>query len=250
MENENQTKVQAEVAEQQSSPLHSVTPLSKYLAMLLFIILPFVGGYVGYTYAPEKIVEVEKVVIKEMPAGSLDLAVPAKNQATSTLSKFELVNQSLINPECVEVGSDIVKEIGGCFNFEFTGTTTVEGILITDNMLSPFLAISEAEGQKFPQEVKGIAIPRKLYRQIFSPTAELEKIATNYAYLADNDSYTDAQYILVTAEISGLILSDSGKGSAAYTPKIKVLSTEIVSSQDYRDILKNYVNSDDPINLE
>lgn len=40
------------------APLKKVTPLSKYLAMTLFIILPFVGGLIGYTYAPEKVVEV------------------------------------------------------------------------------------------------------------------------------------------------------------------------------------------------
>jgi hypothetical protein len=41
------------------APLQKVTPISKYLAMALFVILPFVGGYVGYTFAPEKIVVIE-----------------------------------------------------------------------------------------------------------------------------------------------------------------------------------------------
>lgn len=44
------------------STLHTITPLSKYLAMTLFVALPFFGGWIGYTYAPEKIVEIEKVV--------------------------------------------------------------------------------------------------------------------------------------------------------------------------------------------
>jgi hypothetical protein len=44
-------------------PVNQITPLSKYLAMVLFIMLPFLGGYVGYTLAPEKVVEVENVVI-------------------------------------------------------------------------------------------------------------------------------------------------------------------------------------------
>ncbi len=39
-----------------------VTLLSKLLAMVLFIALPFIGGWIGYTYAPEKVVEVEKIV--------------------------------------------------------------------------------------------------------------------------------------------------------------------------------------------
>ncbi len=51
-----------ELKEQQSSSLNKVTPLSKFLAMALFILLPFIGGWVGYTYVPEKIVEVEKVM--------------------------------------------------------------------------------------------------------------------------------------------------------------------------------------------
>ena len=61
-----------EAEEIKLSPLHTVTPLSKYLAMALFIALPFIGGWIGYTYAPEKIVEIEKVVIQEVPVQTQD----------------------------------------------------------------------------------------------------------------------------------------------------------------------------------
>lgn len=44
--------------------LFCVTPLSKYLAMLLMLILPFVGAYLGYTLASEKVVD--RVVVKEI----------------------------------------------------------------------------------------------------------------------------------------------------------------------------------------
>jgi hypothetical protein len=44
------------------SQLHRVTPLSKYLALTLFVALPFIGGWIGYTHAPEKVVVVEKVI--------------------------------------------------------------------------------------------------------------------------------------------------------------------------------------------
>jgi hypothetical protein len=44
---------------------HRASPFSKYAAMALFVVVPFIGGWVGYTYAPEKIVEIEKVVIKD-----------------------------------------------------------------------------------------------------------------------------------------------------------------------------------------
>lgn len=48
--------------------LTTVTPLSKYLAAVLFILMPFIGGYIGYTLASDKIIEVERVIIKEKPA--------------------------------------------------------------------------------------------------------------------------------------------------------------------------------------
>ena len=37
----------------------TVTTFSKYFAALLFVLLPFVGVYIGYTFAPEKVVEVD-----------------------------------------------------------------------------------------------------------------------------------------------------------------------------------------------
>ena len=49
-------------SEEHFAPLKNVTPLSKYLALSLFIILPFLGGWIGYTYAPEKIVIYEVTV--------------------------------------------------------------------------------------------------------------------------------------------------------------------------------------------
>ena len=40
-------------------PVFQVTQTSKYLAMLLFILMPFVGGWIGYTMAPIKTVVIE-----------------------------------------------------------------------------------------------------------------------------------------------------------------------------------------------
>lgn len=48
--------------------LNQVTTFSKCVAAILFTILPFIGAYVGYTLAPEKIIEIEKVVFSEKPA--------------------------------------------------------------------------------------------------------------------------------------------------------------------------------------
>jgi len=51
---EPETNFQEEVQVEQKSVLHQVTPLSRYLALALFVILPFLAGWIGYTYAPEK----------------------------------------------------------------------------------------------------------------------------------------------------------------------------------------------------
>ena len=53
--------------EKEPSVWNTVTPFSKYLAMTLFVALPFIGGWVGYTYPPEKVTEVEKIVEVEKP---------------------------------------------------------------------------------------------------------------------------------------------------------------------------------------
>ncbi|HMO78360.1 MAG TPA: hypothetical protein PKA42_01295 [Candidatus Paceibacterota bacterium] len=61
-ENLNGDTAKVEVKTGVIAPLHKITPLSKYLAMALFISLPFIGGWIGYQYAPEKVVEVERIV--------------------------------------------------------------------------------------------------------------------------------------------------------------------------------------------
>jgi hypothetical protein len=63
MDNQEIPNEPGDVVNDTRSQLNTVTPLSKYLAMTLFVILPFLGGWIGYTYAPEKVVEVEKIVI-------------------------------------------------------------------------------------------------------------------------------------------------------------------------------------------
>jgi hypothetical protein len=62
MEPEQAQQEQEVAVDARRSVWNTVTPLSKYLAMALFIILPFVGGYLGYTLAPEKVIEIEKII--------------------------------------------------------------------------------------------------------------------------------------------------------------------------------------------
>lgn len=43
-------------------PLKRITPLSKYLALILFIVLPFLGGWVGYNYGVVNHLKIKEVV--------------------------------------------------------------------------------------------------------------------------------------------------------------------------------------------
>ncbi len=49
-------------AESVIAPLKRVTSLSKYLALALFIFLPFLGGYIGYTHSPAKVLETQDII--------------------------------------------------------------------------------------------------------------------------------------------------------------------------------------------
>ncbi len=74
----------------------SVTPFSKYLALALFVILPFVGFWLGYKYAPEKVVDVERVAER----GS-------ELEDSAELNNFESneknpISDVILHPECSE----------------------------------------------------------------------------------------------------------------------------------------------------
>lgn len=89
------------MVETKQSPLHTVTPLSRYLAMLLFIILPFLGGWVGYTHAPEKIVKNEKIAVIEFPDTSVTGLTDTNSHNQSAISTNYIVVDSLPDTESV-----------------------------------------------------------------------------------------------------------------------------------------------------
>lgn len=86
MEPENSSETIVQEVEEKSS-LHKATPFSKYLAMTLFVILPFVGGWIGYQYAPEKVVEVEKVTEVER---IVEVEIEKNKKATQNNQEFYL----------------------------------------------------------------------------------------------------------------------------------------------------------------
>lgn len=80
-----------ESKELQINSLSRVTPLSKYLAMVLFILMPFFGGWIGYTYAPEKVIEVEKIIVQKV-------TVPNSLKQEDDLTILESVDDLPLSP--------------------------------------------------------------------------------------------------------------------------------------------------------
>jgi hypothetical protein len=74
----------------QIKPVHEVTNLSKYFAMTLFIILPFIGGWIGYNYAPPKILVNEIVIDKAVGEENILSDTSGLEKTASTSEKYYL----------------------------------------------------------------------------------------------------------------------------------------------------------------
>lgn len=116
---------------QVKNPAFRVTKLSKYLAMVMFIIMPFIGGWIGYRYAPERVVYVDLVVPVEVENSE------KKNQPTVSPTKLSdilykgmkiggmtLAEYGPYNPDYSEINSNNVKmllkgplEVTGTFEY-------------------------------------------------------------------------------------------------------------------------------------
>lgn len=142
------------VEPQTQNPLFIVTSFSKYLALGLFIILPFVGGWVGYMYMPAKIVEVEKVVIKEV-------AVAPEN-SVDTLKKSDESEQTpaplVVDVQTVKVGDKVgnftVTKVnsGELIGTEigFSGTAVVSGTIYPGGMLDAGITLDATSKNVLP----------------------------------------------------------------------------------------------------
>lgn len=111
------------------APLKKVTPLSKNLAMVLFVLLPFVGGYVGYTLAPETVIEIEKVATQEKETHH-ESPVKTNYVATTTVDMGEYrisYDQNVL--QLINDKSEVLQSITVRFS-ELNGYTDSESLVI------------------------------------------------------------------------------------------------------------------------
>lgn len=91
------------------SRLKQITPFSKALAAALFILMPFLGVYIGYKYAPEKVVYIETEVIEQV-APSDDDYLESLATSTPTLDT-EVEDHSEIEEESYLIDSQFGKRL-------------------------------------------------------------------------------------------------------------------------------------------
>lgn len=105
---------------------NTVTPLSKYLATTLFVALPFIGGWIGYTFAPEKIIEVEKIVEINKPSHVRESQQMSESESVSKWDTRELTNyvatSTGVSFQYPEVWGPVEEyENNGIYTYHFSG---------------------------------------------------------------------------------------------------------------------------------
>ena len=84
-------------------PVFQVTKTSKYLAMLLFILMPLIGGWIGYTYAPEKVVIKTEVRYLD-PEPTIGVTpIPLSYAPPVTTEPIEAARQHLLAPAQTDI---------------------------------------------------------------------------------------------------------------------------------------------------
>ena len=107
------TVLETDGTKKKGKMLHTVTPLSKYLAMVLFVVMPFVGGWIGYMYAPEKVVEVTRVVEVEKVVEQNDSSKEFSDLYSYTLpSGWSHAESGVVAPSSMEIEEPYVDELG------------------------------------------------------------------------------------------------------------------------------------------
>ncbi len=175
---------QSKMMSQEEKPwLFTVTPFSKYLALGLFVALPFLGGWVGYTYAPVKIVEIEKIVTVE----NEQVATPANQESVNRVVSAEVIDNEVVVTFADQTTKTIVRSVG----FEQTDDIfSIETYL--ESAISPngnYVALQGIEYEDYFVRVYNSvddSLEEKIYGRITGWTAD-GKLQVNACNLAGEE---------------------------------------------------------------
>ncbi len=215
-----------------SSSLSHVTPLSKYLTMALFIVLPFLGGWIGYMYAPVQIVEIEKPI-------STSNSTPFS--ADSQQSIVQTSNEMIIDPKTVKIGDrfdnltvskvryETLPGNAETFMISFDGTTTVTGLLTRNEHFGPQISLTDEHRNDLPSFIEtnpsGPTYKDK-FIVVLGPDNLLDVLPNDLPLsysTSTNDTY------VITAEIKDYLFQVAPKETAPTAELVKIIKLEKIS---------------------
>ena len=135
------------------SPLTTVTPVSKYLALILFIVLPVVALYIGMQFGPIQYIEVQQIVYRDIPQVRsneyLDsVTSPTLLSASNTklhAEEYTKYDGNELAKSNVYVGSTLVLKAMGTCNFkEHTPENLLLNIPVLSTVISDEAAVIES----------------------------------------------------------------------------------------------------------
>jgi len=184
------------------SKFTDVTPLSKYLAMILFITLPFIGGWIGYQYAPEKVVEVESIVEVEKKVEAE--AESSKSKYTDEIRVGDVVagmevasikpfrSEVCVDESCVEKKSYPLSIFGNSVLI-FKGTKTLKGKIVWGEgvpVSAPYFQLNNPQELPYgPRIAQSVRISQEAYEYYGEGSHEViisEYIVNSYPSEVEN----------------------------------------------------------------
>lgn len=134
------------------SPLTTVTPLSKYFAMALFVVVPLVTLYIGLQFAPIEYVEVEKIVYQDTPPlNAVDNVNPEALTASHPAGNIRLRAETSENergiPEAEIFVGDFfaLKAVGNCTFAEYQTKDIFASRPLLKSFISREMTIRESD---------------------------------------------------------------------------------------------------------
>lgn len=205
-------------------PVFEVTPLSKYLALILFIVMPFIGGWIGYTYAPDKFIEIEKIVYLE----EVSTINPLEGKEVFILSD----NYVLVSYPCniADFSRGLEDE---CYRLVITDNQKSE--IIIDNLTEHYRSTFARNNDLAIERLYSPGIGNKIYFSEFLPGSDGCCGLVEYDY--KNDSFIDGEYSLGSA--NGAVKSESGRLIAKTTGTQTIEIFDVVAESVIQKITLN-----------
>ncbi len=214
--------------------LNEVTPTSKVLAAIIFITLPFIGGFVGYQY------------------GSTALKV-SEEQDTQVLSNTVYRSAPSANTDLTETWENIHIQIGKVDTLEAlmwavheAYSTLLDGEENTSNMLREYFHVAEWEESRVERLGVTLKLPPKVWKYSHEPVEECERVLV---IEDENQSSSTLSGFFISPSPQGCGHSDPVKaydGFYSYDPyeTAEILLINAKTVDEIKGFLKGLVLSD------